>query len=94
MTVRGSCSCYGHAETCLPEKEEHAEIEGMVHGKCNCTHNTKGNNCEYCMDLYNDVPWKPATGKQKNQCISNLILCRFDFGLFWSIFDCLDPFVF
>ena len=75
MTVRGSCSCYGHAETCLPEKEEHAEIEGMVHGKCNCTHNTKGNNCEYCMDLYNDVPWKPATGKQKNQCISNLLLC-------------------
>ena len=85
MTVRGSCSCYGHAETCLPEKEEHAEIEGMVHGKCNCTHNTKGNNCEYCMDLYNDVPWKPATGKQKNQCISNSFICFVKFGLFRPI---------
>lgn len=33
MTVRGSCSCYGHAERCLWEKEEHKDIQGMVHGK-------------------------------------------------------------
>eukprot|EP00094_Tigriopus_californicus_P009037 TCALIF_08711-PA protein Name:"Similar to LanB1 Laminin subunit beta-1 (Drosophila melanogaster)" AED:0.08 eAED:0.08 QI:0/0.86/0.81/1/0.86/0.87/16/623/1807 len=43
-------------------------IMGMVHGKCDCTHNTKGNNCEYCLDDYNDVPWQPATGKKKNEC--------------------------
>ena len=40
MVVRGSCSCYGHASTCMPEKEEHKEIMGMVHGTCNCEHNT------------------------------------------------------
>lgn len=72
MTVRGSCSCYGHADTCLPYNDEHKAIEGMIHGKCDCNHNTKGNNCEYCMDLYNDVPWRPAIGKQKFECISKL----------------------
>ncbi len=70
MTVRGSCSCYGHAERCLPEKEEHKDIVGMVHGKCDCTHNTKGNNCEYCLDMYQDVPWRPAQDKKKNECKS------------------------
>ncbi|XP_040566371.1 laminin subunit beta-1 isoform X1 [Lepeophtheirus salmonis] len=68
MTIRGSCSCYGHAERCLPDKEEHANIPGMVHGRCDCTHNTKGNNCEFCQDDFNDVPWRPATGKKKNEC--------------------------
>ena len=63
MVVRGSCSCYGHAARCIPEKEEHKDIPGMVHGKCECDHNTKGNNCEHCMDFYQDVPWNPATGK-------------------------------
>ena len=43
MVVRGSCSCYGHAARCIPEKEEHKDIPGMVHGKCECDHNTKGN---------------------------------------------------
>jgi len=46
------------------------DIVGMVHGKCDCTHNTRGNNCEYCLDDYNDVPWRPATGKKKNECKS------------------------
>ena len=41
MVVRGSCSCYGHAESCIPEKEEHINITGMVHGKCNCVHYTE-----------------------------------------------------
>ena len=77
MTVRGSCSCYGHAERCLPEKPEHGDIEGMVHGKCDCTHNTMGNNCEFCKPLYWDVPWRPATGKKKNECKSMKNLVAF-----------------
>ena len=72
MTVRGSCSCYGHADSCKPAKPEHANIEGMVHGLCECEHNTMGNNCELCKPLYNDLQWKPATGKNKNECKSKL----------------------
>jgi len=68
MVVRGSCSCYGHAARCVPAKEEHRDIPGMIHGTCECDHNTMGNNCEYCKEFYRDLPWRPATGKKKNEC--------------------------
>ena len=76
MTVRGSCSCYGHADECVAAREEDKNVEGMVHGTCLCMHNTKGNNCEYCMDSYNDAPWMPAIGKTKNECKSIKILLK------------------
>ncbi|XP_019880916.2 laminin subunit beta-1 isoform X2 [Aethina tumida] len=67
MVVRGSCSCYGHANRCLPLPGIKPKAD-MVHGRCECTHNTKGRNCEQCEDFFNDLPWRPAIGKQSNAC--------------------------
>ena len=70
MWVRGHCSCYGHAERCLPSKPAHENIAGMVHGVCDCKHNTMGKNCELCKPLYNEMKWKPGVGTNKNECKS------------------------
>ncbi|XP_066247088.1 laminin subunit beta-1 isoform X1 [Euwallacea similis] len=88
MVVRGSCSCYGHANRCLPLKGIEPKPD-MVHGRCECTHNTKGRNCEKCEDFFNDLPWRPAIGKQSNackrcNCNNHATSCHFDAALFES----------
>ncbi|XP_054168822.1 laminin subunit beta-1-like isoform X2 [Oppia nitens] len=86
MVVRGSCSCYGHASRCIADPGQET-IPDMVYGRCECTHQTKGLNCEQCDDFYHDVPWKPAIGRQTNackicNCNSHANRCHFDPAVF------------
>ncbi|XP_078090835.1 laminin subunit beta-4 [Mustelus asterias] len=71
MVVRGSCFCYGHASQCIPIDNIRGDVfshRGMVQGQCVCQHNTDGVNCERCKDFYNDSPWQPAIGTQRDEC--------------------------
>ncbi|KAL3094721.1 hypothetical protein niasHS_006016 [Heterodera schachtii] len=91
LVVRGSCSCYGHAQRCVSVGDEPlhaANLPDMVHGRCECTHNTKGLNCDQCQDFYNDAPWRPGIGDQSNECRrcecnEHATRCHFD----WAVYN-------
>ena len=49
------CLCNGHADTCM----------GSI---CDCQHNTMGTNCEQCLPLFNNKPWRPGSLGSANEC--------------------------
>ncbi|MGH0179179.1 UNVERIFIED_CONTAM: hypothetical protein FKN15_017213 [Acipenser sinensis] len=66
IQVQGSCFCNGHANRCVPNANELDRPE--VFSTCACQHNTAGQNCERCAELYNDQPWRPAEEGDSYQC--------------------------
>ncbi|CAJ0952788.1 unnamed protein product, partial [Mesorhabditis belari] len=91
IVVRGSCSCYGHASRCIPIEGSDPNFNrpDIVHGRCECMHNTEGLNCERCRDFYNDMPWRPAVGTETHECKrcecnGHAARCHFDRGVFES----------
>ena len=70
LIMRGSCLCFGHASRCKPVEgvQYDADRSEMVHGQCVCQHNTGGVNCERCLPIYNDRPWRPARKDNSNEC--------------------------
>ncbi|OQR73577.1 laminin subunit alpha-like [Tropilaelaps mercedesae] len=60
IDVGGRCVCNGHASQCSPT------YDGKL--LCSCEHQTDGDQCERCKDLYNQRAWQPASIDNRNEC--------------------------
>ncbi|KAF4024914.1 hypothetical protein G4228_016858 [Cervus hanglu yarkandensis] len=61
ISIGGRCVCNGHAEVCNANNPEKLF-------RCECQHNTCGETCDHCCTGYNQRRWRPAMGKQSNEC--------------------------
>ena len=70
--IIGRCKCNGHASTCARNQQTGEHY-------CECDHNTAGKDCQRCLPLFNDRPWRRASRRSANPCkgMTLLILCVF-----------------
>lgn len=67
IQIHARCHCNGHAPYCFSD--------GNNINRCNCQHNTDGIDCERCLPLYNNKPWKAAEATNKpNPCEGKYII--------------------
>ncbi|XP_064615951.1 laminin subunit gamma-1-like [Liolophura sinensis] len=75
IDISGKCSCNLHASSC-------SLVNGFT--VCNCSHNTEGKDCERCLPMYNERPWKrgsylgEANECQKCECNEHAQSCTYD----------------
>ncbi|MGH0150303.1 UNVERIFIED_CONTAM: hypothetical protein FKN15_045804 [Acipenser sinensis] len=63
ISIGGRCVCNGHAEAC-----DAKDPTNPYRLQCDCQHNTCGVSCDQCCPGYNQMPWKPATTDNANEC--------------------------
>ncbi|CAD5206351.1 unnamed protein product [Bursaphelenchus okinawaensis] len=75
ISIGGQCICSGHAKSCAPG------AQGQF--RCECVHNTCGDNCDRCCPLFNQLPFKKGTHNEphvceKCQCFDHAKDCVYD----------------
>ncbi|XP_073539088.1 laminin subunit alpha-5 [Phyllobates terribilis] len=63
ISIGGRCVCNGHAEVCNAK-----DPTNPYRLQCDCQHNTCGPSCGSCCPGYHQLPWKPATMDNPNEC--------------------------
>ncbi|KAI5095781.1 laminin subunit alpha-5 isoform X1 [Silurus meridionalis] len=63
VSIGGRCVCNGHAEACNA-----VDPNDPYKLQCDCKHNTCGPSCDRCCPGFNQLPWKPATTDNANEC--------------------------
>ncbi|XP_053308878.1 laminin subunit alpha-5 isoform X2 [Spea bombifrons] len=63
ISIGGRCVCNGHAEVCNAR-----DPVNPYRLQCVCQHNTCGPSCDSCCPGYHQLPWKPATMDNANEC--------------------------
>ncbi|CAJ0956342.1 unnamed protein product [Ranitomeya imitator] len=63
ISIGGRCVCNGHAEVCNAK-----DPTNPYRLQCDCQHNTCGPSCDSCCPGYHQLPWKPATMDNPNEC--------------------------